>query len=388
MAAETHVTLERALALADELAPGTGTEPVEVARCAGRRLAEDVVAARDLPPAAVSAMDGWAVRAADTPGSLRAAGESAAGIPGDRPLGPGEAMAISTGALLPPGADAVARREVTAPDGERIRVTAAVAPGRDVRPRGELIRAGGLLLPAGHRVRAHEVGAIGAVGLAWVRCARRPRVAVLATGAELVPLGADARPEDVHDSSRVGVAAQLAAAGAEVVAEATVGDSQAATVAALAAMLDGGADLVATCGGISGGEHDLVRAALAEVGAREVVRGVEATPIRPTVIALRGSQVVLGLPGNPASAAVAAHVLGGPLLGAPPRWRRAPLAEDAPGHPRRPVLLRCAEGPAGLTPRPHQGAHAITSLAGADAVAVVPPGGARAGETVAVSALP
>ncbi len=383
----TQATLERALAVAARAAPATGTETVEVARLAGRRLAQDVVAVRDLPPAAVSAMDGWAVRAADTPGLLRAAGESAAGAPGHRPLGAGEAMAISTGALLPPGADAVARREVTAAQGAMVRVAQAVAPGRDVRPGGELIRAGGVLLRAGHRVRAHEVGAVGAVGLARVECARRPRVAVLATGAELVPLGADARPHEVHDSSRVGVAAQLAAAGAVVVAEGTVGDELGATVAALREML-AVADVVATCGGISAGEHDLVRAALAAIGAEEVLRGIEAAPVRPTVIARHGPRVVLGLPGNPASAAIAAHLLGRPLLGAPAGWRRAPLARDADGHPSRPSLLRCTEGTEGVAPLPHQGAHAITSLAGADVVAVVPVGGARAGAPVAVSPLP
>jgi molybdopterin molybdotransferase len=384
---EIRVTLERALAVAAQAAPETGTEPVEVADLAGRRLAVDVVAVRDLPAAAVAAMDGWAVRAADTPGLLRPAGESAAGAPGGRRLAAGEAIAISTGALLPPGADAVARIEITSVDGAMVRVREAVAPGRDVRPGGELIRAGGVLLRAGHRVRAHEVGAVGAVGLARVKCARRPRVAVLATGAELVPLGADARPQEVHDSSRVGVAAQLAAAGAEVVAGDAVGDDLEATVGALRALL-AVADVVASCGGISAGWHDLVRAALARLGAEEIVRGVEASPMRPTLIARHGRRIVLGLPGNPASAAIAAHLLGRPLLGAPLGWRRAPLTRDAGGHPSRPSLLRCAEGPEGIAPLPHQGAHAITSLAGADVVAVVPAGGARAGAPVAVSPLP
>lgn len=356
---------------------------------AGRTLAEDVVAARDLPAADVSAMDGWAVRAADTPGTLLAAGESAAGAPRGAALRPGEAMAISTGALLPPGADAVARREIVAADGDAVAVGAVVAPGRDVRRAGEVIRAGGVLLPAGHRVRAHEVGAIGAVGLAVVRCARRPRVGVLATGSELVPLGAPAGPAEVHDSSRLGVAAQLAAAGAEVVAEATVGDGLDVTVDALAAMLDAGADVLVTCGGISAGDHDLVRPALTRLGFEEVVRGVRATPIRPTVIARRGARTALGLPGNPASAAIAAHVLGRPLLGVPDGpWARAPLAEAVAGHPERPLLLRCALAPEGLVPRPHQGSHAVTSLAGADAIAVVPAGGARAGEAVAWTPLP
>ncbi len=358
-----------------------------MAACAGRTLAEDVVAARDLPAADVSAMDGWAVRAADTPGTLLAAGESAAGAPRGAALRPGEAVLISTGAVLPPGADAVARREVVSADGDAV---SAVAPGRDVRRTGEVIRTGGVLLAAGHRVRAHEVGAIGAVaGRATVRCARRPRAGVLATGSELVPLGAPVGPAEVHDSSRLGVAAQLAAAGADVVAEGVVADGLEETVEALAAMLDAGADVLVTCGGISAGDHDLVRPALARLGFEEVVRGVRAMPIRPTVIARRGAHTALGLPGNPASAAIAAHVLGRPLLGVPDGpWARAPLAGDVAGHPDRPLLLRCALAPEGLVPRPHQGAHAVTSLAGADALAVVPAGGARAGDAVAWSPLP
>ena len=161
---------------------------------AGRTLAEDVRAERDLPPAATSAMDGWAVRAADTPGALAATGESVAGQPSDRALEHGQAMEISTGAILPEGADAVARREVVSVEGSTVRLEAAVAPGRDVRRRGEVIRAGMVLHPAGHRVAPHEVGGLGAVGRAGVLCARRIRVAILSSGEELVPLGAAGRP--------------------------------------------------------------------------------------------------------------------------------------------------------------------------------------------------
>ena len=243
-----------------------------------------------------------------------------------------------------------------------------------------------MLLAAGHRVAPHEVGALGAAGHAAVACARRARVAVLATGAELVPLGAAAGPAEVHDSSRHGVAAQLVAAGARIVAADTVGDELDATVAALARMLDGGADLVVTCGGVSGGPHDHVRPALARLGVAEVMRGVRATPIRPTWLGRRGDLVVLGLSGNPASAAVALHLLGRPLVGGPDDWwRHAPLAAAVAGHPDRAELVRCAERPEGLVPMAHQGAHAITSLTGATALALVPPGGAEAGAPVAFS---
>ena len=368
--------MEEAIALAASLAPRPPAEPVPVPDAAGRVLAEDVRAGRDLPAADSSAMDGWAVRAADTPGLLRPAGESAAGSPADAALAPGAAMAVSTGASLPAGADAVARREVAAHEAGMVRVTEAVPPGRDVRRRGETIRAGALLLARGHRVAPHEVGALGATGRAEVLCRRRPRVAILATGAELIPLGAPAGPAQVHDSSRHGLAAQVVASGGVVVGSEAVGDDLDATVAALAAMLDAPGDrrpdVVVTNGGISAGVHDLVRPALARLGVEEVARGVRAKPVHPTYIGRRGDQVVLGLPGNPASAAVAFHLLGRPLLGAGERWwRRAPLTAAVETRPGRAELLRCDEGPDGLTPHPDQGPHAVTSLAGATALAWV-----------------
>lgn len=368
--------MEEALELARSLAPPMDAEPVPVPEAAGRVLAEDVVAGRDLPAHAGSAMDGWAVRAADTPGTLRVAGESAAGLPAGVALAPGCAIAVSTGASLPDGADAVARREIVRAEGATVVVGEAVGPGRDVRRRGETIRQGELLLARGHRVAPHEVGAVGAMGCAAVLCARRPRVAILATGAELVALGAEASSAEVHDSSRHGLAAQTVAAGALVVASVTVGDDMEATVTALGALLDAPGDrrpdVVITNGGISAGEHDLVRPALARLGVEEVARGVRAKPVHPTYLGRRGDQVVLGLPGNPASAAVAFHLLGRPLLGvAGDWWRRGALTAAVETRPGRAELVRCAEAPEGLTPHPDQGPHAVTSLAGASALAWV-----------------
>lgn len=376
MSVRRGIGVQEALDLAHGLAPAMPGEPVPVPEAAGRVLAEDVRAGRDLPAHAGSAMDGWAVRAADTPGPLTMAGESAAGLPAGVALAPGCAIAISTGASLPEGADAVARREIARVDGTTVVVTEAVAPGRDVRRRGETIREGELLLGRGHRVAPHEVGALGAMGRAAVLCARRPRVAIIATGAELVALGAPAGPDEVHDSSRHGLAAQAAAAGALVVASVTVGDDLEDTVAALAALLDaagdGRPDVVVTNGGISAGDHDLVRPALERLGVEEVARGVRARPVHPTYLGRRGDQVVLGLPGNPASAAVAFHLLGRPLLGARNDWwHRAPLTAAAETRAGRAELLRCVEGPEGLTPRPDQGPHAVTSLSGATALAWV-----------------
>lgn len=377
MSRERNLSLEDALERARRIAPSPGAEEVPVPDAAGRTLAEDVRAERDLPPAATSAMDGWAVRAGDTPGALAATGESVAGRPSDRTLRPGEAAEISTGAILPLGADAVARREVVRIEGASVRVDAPVRAGRDVRRRGEVIRVGGVLHPAGHRVAPHEVGGLGAVGRATVRCARRVRVAILSSGEELVPLGAPAGPAQVHDSSRHGLAAQARASGALVAASITVGDDLEQTVAEIAALLDAGGDarpdVLITNGGIGRGPHDHVRAALERLGVEEVVPGVRASTIRPTVIGARGDQVVLGLPGNPVAAAVALHVLGRPVLGAPEDWwRRAPLTVDVTSRAGRAELVRCVEGPDGLTPTADQTSHAVTSLAGATALAWVP----------------
>ena len=374
MSGRPGISAEEALAIVRAVAPVTGAEAVPVAEAVGRTLADDVRAVRDLPAAESSAMDGWAVRSADTPGVLTAAGESAAGQPSERRLEPGQAIAISTGASVPEGADAVARREIVRVEGEEVHVTAAVGAGRDVRRRGETIRAGATLLRAGHRVAPHEIGSIGAMGRSSVRCVRRPRVAILATGAELVPLGAHATPSQVHDSSRHGLAAQAIAAGAVVVAATSVGDDLEATVATLAAMLDtqGDArpDVVVTNGGISVGAHDVVRPALARLDVEELVRGVRLAPVWPTYVGRRGDQVVLGLPGNPAAAAVAFHLLGRPLLGRGEGWwRRAPLAVAIASRPGRAELVRCVEGPDGLTPLADQGSHSVASLAGATALA-------------------
>lgn len=374
MGGRRGIGVQEALELARELAPAMSAEAVPVSEAAGRVLAEDVRAGRDLPAHAGSAMDGWAVRAADTPGVLVVAGESAAGLPAGVALAPGCAIAVSTGASLPDGADAVARREIVRREGTTVTVAEAVAVGRDVRRRGETIRAGGLLLGRGHRVAPHEVGALGAMGRAEVLCERRPRVAILATGAELVELGAPAGPAQVHDSSRHGLAAQAVAAGAVVVASATVGDDLDDTVGALRALLDASGharpDIVFTNGGISAGDHDLVRPALEHLGVEELARGVRAKPVHPAYIGRRGDQRVLGLPGNPVSAAVAFHLLGRPLLGhGDDWWRRAPLTAAVETRPGRAELLRCVEGPDGLSPKPDQAPHAVTSLAGATALA-------------------
>jgi molybdopterin molybdotransferase len=199
------------------LAPRLPAELVALEAAPGRLLAEDVCAVVSLPPFTASAMDGWAVRAADTPAELSIVGESAAGAPWAGRIVAGQAVRISTGAQLPDGADSVVPNEDA--DARVGRVRVGTAPlGAHVRMLGEVIEAGATLLSAGTVVAPHAVAGIAATGHVRLPCAARPRVAVLATGSELVPLGWPLPAGAIYDASRVGVAAQARWAGAQVVA--------------------------------------------------------------------------------------------------------------------------------------------------------------------------
>jgi molybdopterin molybdotransferase len=300
--------IDEALALVLARVAPLEAEDVPVAQAAGRVLAVPAVALTDLPPFDSSAMDGFAVRAADTPGSLTVVGESAAGKPATRELGAGEAIGISTGAVVPAGADAVVPVERTsgAVDVERVGV------GENIRPRGGDTRAGEVLVEAGSVLRPAQLGALAAAGVAIVRCARRPRAAVLATGSELRPPGEALAPGEIYESNTVLIGAQLASAGALVTVLDPVGDDEQSTRAALEQGLAG--DMLVTSGGVSVGPHDLVRAALAELGAEEIFWRVAVKPGKPVAFAVRGSTLVFGLPGNPVSSLVAFELFVRPAL--------------------------------------------------------------------------
>jgi len=364
-------------------------EYVPLAEAAGRVLASDVRAAVAAPPWTTSAMDGWALRAADTPGDLPLAGESAAGAPFSGVLEPGRAVRISTGAVVPAGADAIVRLEDGAEQDGRLRAPATPA-GAHVRAAGELLARGGTLLPAGERVAPHAVGAIGAVGLASVPCIARPRVAILATGRELATLGSPLTDGRIHDSNRHGIRAQLEAAGALVVSSEVLGDDRAATSAAIERLLAGAAEVVVTLGGMGRGPHDHVRPALAGAGVEALFDGLRATSLQPTWLGRRATRLALGLPGNPASAAIAVHVVGRELLGLREPWDRTlPLVAPWAREPGRADLLMCRLAVGGIAPLPDQRSHAVVSLARADALAWVEEGrgSLAAGEAVPFSPL-
>ncbi len=293
--------IDEALALVLARVRPLDAEEVPLAAAAGRVLAADARAFVDLPPFDSSAMDGFAVRARDTPGRLRLAGHAAAGRPAAGGVAAGEAIAISTGAVVPAGADAVVPVERTLRSGAEVDVEAVVA-GENARARGGDARSGDLVVPAGARLGPAQVGALAAAGVASVRCGRRPRIAVLATGTELRAPGERLGPGEIYESNTFLLRAELESAGAEVVVLHTVADDEAATREALEAGL--AADSLITSGGVSVGEHDLVRRALAELGAEEIFWRVAVRPGKPVAFSIRGATLVFGLPGNPVSTLV------------------------------------------------------------------------------------
>ena len=374
------VTFDEALAVVRGQALDLPAEPVALEELAGRVLAEDVLARGDHPAFTNSAMDGYAMRAADAAGggALRLVGESRAGAPYAGTVCAGEAVRISTGGELPEGADAILRVEDAAEEGEgaAVRATVAPEPGTFVRRRGEDVRVGQPLMFTGQVVGPHEVAVVAGAGHARVLCVRRPRVAVVGSGDEVVPAGEELGPGQVYDANRPGVAAQAEAAGARVVARAVVPDDLRATIDAIGGILDGrdaeAPDLLVTTGGVSVGRHDHLRPALEACGVGEVLYGVEIRPGHPLWLGRRGAQLVLGLPGNPVSAAVCFHVFGRPLIGRGDPWRRRmPMAERYVKPTPRTELVRCVELEGALRPLPRQGSHAITSLAGATHLAAV-----------------
>lgn len=373
------------------------TEPVSIEDAAGRVLAADLVAAADVPDFDNSAMDGFAVRSDASSGQLWIVDESRAGRPASRTLAAGEAIRISTGAAMPAGADAVAPVEQAQESGDRVTLTTTVVPGQHVRRAGENLRAGSVVLSAGTILGAGALSVAVGAGAGSLSCARRPRVAILSTGDELRPPGSPLGPGEIHNSNAVMLAALAAQEGAEVVAAGAVGDTRAATEAALATALDG-ADVVVVSGGVSVGPHDHVKPALEALGVTERFWRVDLQPGKPTWFGTRGAQLVFGLPGNPVSSFVTCVLFARPALralqGADPLAprERATLGEDVPRRGRTQALrvrLDARDGTLRATPTGSQGSHVTASLAAADALAFVEAGDgvAAAGTQVPVERL-
>ncbi len=293
-------------------------EDVAIAEAAGRVLAADIHARRTQPPFDASAMDGYAVRAADiatVPATLRVIGESIAGKRFDGSVGPGEAVRIFTGAPVPPGADVILLQEDARTVGDRvIEAQEATAQGRHIRRAGLDFTKGDLVLPAGRALDAAALSLAAAANHPTLPVVRKPLVAILATGSELVAPGMEPGDDQIVASNNLGVAALARDAGARVLDLGIAADDRAELAAAVRRALDQGADIIVTLGGASVGDHDLVREVLGAQGMTLDFWKIRMRPGKPLMFGRFGATRVIGLPGNPVSSLVCSHLFLIPLV--------------------------------------------------------------------------
>jgi len=386
------LTLEEALQHILARAGRLPFETVPLEKALGRVVAEPPLARVDLPPFASSAMDGFAVRAEETPGTLPIAARVAAGRPASAPLPPGTAAEIATGGTVPDGANAVVPMEQTAEHDNQVEIGEPVDPGAHIRPRGGDVREGDIVVPIGARVGAAQIGALAAAGIAEIRCSRRPRVAVLATGSELRAPGETLEHGQIFESNGAMIAATLGDV-ADVELLPVARDEERTHREALERGL--AADVLVTSGGVSMGPHDLVRRVESELGVQEVFWGVAIKPGKPLSFGVRDETLVFGLPGNPVSSLVGALLFVRPALLA-----RQGLAEPGPDfevgratselrrNARRDEFVRARrtadDRGIALEPVAGQESHMIVRAASADALVHVPRGVGEiaSGETV------
>jgi len=377
----------------------TPAEQVALADALGRVLAEDVVARRTQPPVAVSAMDGYAVRAADVatvPARLTVVGQAPAGGAYNGTVGPGQAVRIFTGGPVPDGADAVIIQEDTEAQGATVIVRERAIKGRHIRPAGLDFREGSVGLKAGRRLGAREIGLAAAMNVPWLRVRRRPRIALLATGDEIVMPGDPVGPNQIVSSNVPALAAFVAEHGGQPIDLGIARD----TVASLQEKAAGaiGADLLVTAGGASVGDHDLVQEALTDRGLAVDFWKIAMRPGKPLMFGKFGDVPLLGLPGNPVSSQVCALLFLGPVIDAMlglPRVEKptvtARLGSDLAANDRREDYMRArlardGDGELVATPFPKQDSSMISLLVEAGCLVVRAPQApaAKAGDPVEI----
>lgn len=383
-----------------EAVPQVAAEQIPVARGLGRVLAADLRARRSQPPTAVSAMDGYAVRAEDVaalPAELAVVGYAPAGHAHDGRLQPGEAVRIFTGAPLPDGADAVVIQENAERDGNRVRVvTGEAAKGAYVRPAGLDFREGDVLLEAGRVLTARDVGLAAAMNIPWLMVRRRPRISILATGDEIVMPGDPVGRDQIVSSNALALCAFAAAQGADAT-DIGIAPDDAGELRAIAENARG-SDLLVTTGGASVGDHDLVREVLGNAGLAVDFWRIAMRPGKPLMFGAFRNSHLIGLPGNPVSSLVCAIVFLAPAIrrmtgmrDVLPRRRGARLDGDLGTNDEREdylraTLSRTGDGMPAVTPFSRQDSSMFATMARADALIVRPPfvPPARAGDAVEI----
>ena len=362
-------------------------ETVKLNDALGRVLTENVVALRTQPPAAVSAMDGYAVRAADlatTPVTLTVTGEVAAGRPFAGQIGPGQAARIFTGGVMPTGSDTVVIQELTTRAGDSVTIQKPTAKNRNVRAQGIDFARDQMLLRKGRRLTDRDLMLAAAMNYSGLRVHRRPKVAVLGTGDELVAPGSTPGPGEIVYSNGFALSALAHNEGAEVHDLGIARDRVEDIVAAVRRARELSADILVTTGGASVGEHDLVQRALAAEGLNLSFWRVALRPGRPMMHGRLGGMQVLGLPGNPVSSFVCAFLFLVPLIrclagrqDVEQMPEPARLGADLPANDERADYLRAtlSSGAEGLiaTPLPDQDSSLMAALAKADCLLIRPP---------------